>query len=114
LPPRRPAAVAAVARTEPPAPARPSAYGVDLGGAISVDRLRLLWNSLRANEPRLLRGLRPVAQMREARGGGRPDVRLIAGPLASAEDAARLCAAILNEGRFCEPAAFSGHRLSGR
>jgi hypothetical protein len=63
------------------------------------------------NESGLLQGLRPLTYVREIRRGGRPDVRLVAGPLASADQAARLCAAILNAGRFCEPAMFHGHRL---
>ena len=95
-------------------PAGRTAYGVDLGGGISVDRLRLLWNALRTSEARLLQGLRPIAQTRETKRGGRPDVRLVAGPLPSADDAARLCAAILNAGRYCEPAVYHGQRLSAR
>lgn len=100
------------ARTETPA-GRPS-YGIDLGGAVSVDRLRMLWHSLRTNEPRLLQGLRPITHAREARRGGRPDVRLIAGPLSNADEAAKLCAAILNAGRYCEPTMYHGQRLSLR
>jgi hypothetical protein len=86
-------------------------HGVDLGGAVSVDRLRMLWNAVRSSQPRLLHGLRPVANTRRAAHGRRADVRLVAGPLASAEDAARLCAALLDTGRFCEPTRFEGHRL---
>jgi hypothetical protein len=97
-----------------PEPVMSRAYGVDLGGAVSVDRLRMLWHTLRANEPRLLQGLQPITHVRETRRGGRPDVRLIAGPLPNADDAAKLCAAILNVGRYCEPAVFRGHRLSLR
>ena len=125
LPPRRPAiappaaAGAPAAKPEPvrqvvARPETPRTYGVDLGGAVSVDRLRLLWNSLRTHEPRLLQGLRPITHTREARRGGRPDVRLIAGPLPSADEAARLCGAILNAGRYCEPALFGGQRLTVR
>jgi hypothetical protein len=99
--------------TSEPKGIRP-AYGVDLGGAVSVDRLRLLWNSLRTHEPRLLQGLRPVTHIRETKRGGRPDVRLIVGPFANLEQAARLCAAVLNAGRYCEPAVFRGQRLSAR
>jgi hypothetical protein len=101
------------ARTEQTPAARP-AYGIDLGGATSVDRLRLLWQTLRTNEAKLLQGLRPITHVRELRRGGRPDMRLIAGPLASADDAAKLCAEILNAGRYCEPAVFHGQRLSLR
>jgi hypothetical protein len=74
----------------------------------------MLWQTLRTSEPRLMYGLHPVTHINEARRGGRPDVRLIAGPLASADDAARLCAAILNAGRYCEPAMYRGQRMTLR
>jgi len=96
--------------SHPPRPARIT-YGIDLGGAVSVDRLRMLWHSLRSGDPRLLHGLRPVVQIRDIRRGGRPDIRLIVGPLASADDASKLCSAILNSGRYCEPALYRGRRL---
>jgi len=108
--PEAPARQANLAPRPEQPPSRPS-YGVDLGGAVSIDRLRMLWQSLRTNEPRLLTGLRPITHVRETRRGGRPDMRLIAGPLPSADDAAKLCAAILSAGRYCEPALFHGQRL---
>jgi hypothetical protein len=95
------------------APARP-AYGVDLGGGTSIERLRMLWQTLRTNEAKLLHGLRPITHVREVRRGGRTDIRLIAGPLANADDAAKLCAELLGAGRYCEPAVFHGQRLSLR
>jgi hypothetical protein len=87
------------------------AYGVDLGGAVSAERLTIMWHSLRTNEPTLLQGLDAVSSARAARGDSTPDVRLIVGPLRSADDAARLCAAITSAGRYCEPALFSGQRV---
>lgn len=109
-PPAGPATPREAAGTAGPE-ARRTTYGVDLGGAASLNRLRMLWQSLSTSESRLLEGLRPVTHVRAIRRGGRPDVRLIAGPLAGADHAARLCAAILDTGRFCEPAVFHGHRL---
>jgi hypothetical protein len=92
-----------------PAAAR-HAYAVDLGGEISVGRLQMLWNAVRSSEPRL-KSLRPLASVRRGVNGGRPDIRLVAGPLRSEDDAARLCAVILNSGRYCEPTRFDGQRL---
>jgi hypothetical protein len=40
------------------------------------------------------------------------ELRLIIGPLASAEAAARLCSALLAEHLYCQPVAFEGQRLS--
>jgi hypothetical protein len=72
-----------------------------------------MWRGLQSNEAALLQGLRPLALMSGTR-RGRPDVRLIAGPVASAKDANKLCSALLNAGRYCEPAVFAGHRLTSR
>jgi hypothetical protein len=104
---------AAAAPSEPPAPVKRVRQGIDLGGADSVERLRVVWRGLQANEAMLLQGLRPVAFM-SGTSRGRPDVRLIAGPLASASAAAKLCSALLSAGRYCEPAVYTGHRLSSR
>lgn len=98
-------------QAKPEPPLVRGGYGVDLGGAVSVDRLRMLWNAVRTNESRLLRGMRPVAHTRRSPRGGRPDVRLVVGPLPNAEAATKLCAALLNAGRYCEPARYEGHRL---
>jgi hypothetical protein len=101
------------AAAPPPAPAKRIAHGIDLGGADSVSRLRVLWRGLQANEAMLLKGLRPVAFMSGTR-RGRPDVRLIAGPIANAGEAAKVCSALLAAGRYCEPTVYTGHRLSSR
>lgn len=90
-----------VARTE---------FGVDLGGANSVEGLRALWRGL-ANK-RELNGLRPIMIVRERNGGYGMQLRLIAGPLADAAAAARLCAAMMESKRACETAVFDGQRLA--
>ena len=97
----------------PSTPAKRIVHGIDLGGASSVERLRTMWRGLQSNEATLLQGLRPLAFMSGTR-RGQPDVRLIVGPVASAKDASKLCSALLNAGRYCEPAVFAGHRLTSR
>ena len=129
LPPSRPAeesnpedtAAASPAEPAPPpmtqasaAPEKRVVHGVDLGGATSIDKVRILWRALQANEATLLRGLRPIVQVTGTRRGGQLDVRLIAGPLANDAAAAKLCSELLNAGRYCEPAAYRGQRLSAR
>jgi hypothetical protein len=115
----------AVPAAQRPQPARPPAsnaleserapahhgFAVDLGGEISITRLHTLWNNLRAGEPKLLRDLRPLASMQSSEQGGRPDFRLVAGPLRSQADAQTLCTAMLSSGRYCRPTSFAGQRL---
>lgn len=92
--------VVAVQRTE---------FGIDLGGAGSVDGLRMLWRGVvRSNTA--LASLRPVMQIKESPDGLGVQLRLVAGPLTDAAAAARLCAT-LSEGS-CETTVFDGQRLA--
>jgi hypothetical protein len=89
-------------------------FGLDLGGAGTVEALRTAWTAAQRRHGPLLEGLQPVVQMRER---GRPvqvELRLIAGPVANAAAAARLCAAMSAAGAICAPAVFDGQRLAGR
>ncbi|MDB5652907.1 MAG: hypothetical protein JWQ94_520 [Tardiphaga sp.] len=114
-----PETTAAVQTTpaEPPATADPVAvpvprteFGVDLGGANSVDGLRAVWRSFaKAKE---LTGLRPIMIVKERSGGYGMQLRLIAGPLNDAAAAARLCAALIESKRSCETSVFDGQRLA--
>jgi len=87
-------------------------FGVDLGTNATIEGLRALWARLKANQPGLLEGLRPVMALREGPRGAAPELRLIAGPLANASVAARLCAALGAAGQACQPAVFDGQRLA--
>ena len=87
-------------------------FGVDLGGNTSIEGMRALWTKLKASQPGLLEGLRPVISLREGQKGGSPELRLVAGPLANASIAARLCAALATAGQACQPAVFDGQRLA--
>jgi hypothetical protein len=87
-------------------------FGIDVGGNTSLDGLRALWATLKTNQPALFEGLRPVIAIRE---GGRPgaiELRLVAGPLANAGAAARLCAALTAAGQACQQTVFDGQRLA--
>jgi hypothetical protein len=87
-------------------------FGVDLGSAPSMAGLRSLWQSLRdAHEP-LFDGLRPVMALREGTRPGTIELRLVAGPLANAGAAARLCAALSAAGLGCQATVFDGQRLA--
>jgi hypothetical protein len=87
-------------------------FGIDLGANATIDGLRALWTSVKQNQPGLLEGLRPVIAVREGQKSGSPELRLVAGPLANAGIAARLCAALAAAGQSCQPAVFDGQRLA--
>jgi hypothetical protein len=87
-------------------------FGVDIGGNASIDGLRSLWSTLKASQPALFDGLRPVIAVREGQKPGAIELRLIAGPLPNASIAARLCAALAAANQPCQPTVFDGQRLA--
>jgi hypothetical protein len=94
--------------SDPPAPE----FGVDIGGAANFDGLRALWNSTKGGNTLLLEGLHPVVAVRENSKTKAPELRLLVGPLANVEAAARLCAALSAARRYCQPVGFEGQRLA--
>jgi hypothetical protein len=92
---------------------RRTEFGVDVGSANSIAGLRALWRGLlksRSNAPLAL--LQPVIVIREGMGGNGMQLRLVAGPLTDAAAAAKLCAAMTENGRNCETAVYEGQRLT--
>jgi hypothetical protein len=88
-------------------------FGVDVGGANSVNGLRMLWRGLlksRSNAP--LAVLRPIIVIKENTNGLGMQLRLVAGPLNDAGAAAKICAVLTENHRPCETAIFDGQRLS--
>ncbi|HEY8267792.1 MAG TPA: hypothetical protein VIG34_03930 [Xanthobacteraceae bacterium] len=88
-------------------------FAVDLGGDTSVEALRALWATMRGNHPALA-NLKPLVSIRD---GGKPGVvelRLVAGPLANAAAAARICALLAVNQVACQTAVFDGQRLALR
>ncbi|HWV44005.1 hypothetical protein [Pseudorhodoplanes sp.] len=107
-------AVFAHAAVEPQQPvAVKSAFGVDIGGGQSLNVLRNAWDRARRNHAALLDGLQPVIAVRDGR-GGHVELRLVAGPIANAADAARLCASLAAAGLSCQPTIYDGQRLALR
>lgn len=88
-------------------------FGVDIGGGTTVSAIRTLWLSIRSSHPTLFEGLRPVVTIRD-NSRGATELRLIAGPLANAATAARLCGSLSSAGLTCQPAVFDGQRLALR
>ena len=86
---------------------------MDLGGDTSVEALRALWATMRGNHPALA-NLKPLVSIRD---GGKPgivELRLVAGPLANAAAAARICALLAINQVACQTAVFDGQRLALR
>jgi hypothetical protein len=86
--------------------------GVDVGGNASIEGLRSLWATLKASQPAMFEGLRPVIAVREGQKPGTIELRLVAGPLPNASIAARLCAALSAANQACQPTVFDGQRLA--
>jgi hypothetical protein len=115
-PPASPAQIPVVASTAEPDPASPAPlpvqrteFGIDLGGANSLDGLRTMWQRLiRSNKT--LGALHPIVTVKE-RGAGM-QLRLVAGPISDAATAAKLCAGMAAADYFCETTLFDGQRLS--
>lgn len=85
-------------------------FGVDIGGANSVDGLRSIWRSL--SKSHQLAGLHPIIVVKERSNGLGMQLRLVAGPLTDAAAAARICAGLAESKRSCETSIFDGQRLA--
>jgi len=122
LPPTR-VAVAAEAAPEPPTrvavaaepvpePPRKTEFGVDLGGASTLEVLNARWAAVKANFGPLLTGLRPLAA--RDRRPGITGLRLLAGPVANPAAGAALCARFAAVRVTCRTAKFDGEQLAQR
>ena len=89
-----------------------SEFGVDIGGAVNFDALRVLWKSTKAAHAALLDGLSPRVTVRENSKWRAAELRLIVGPLPDADAAARLCATLSAARRSCQPAPFAGQHFA--
>ena len=98
----------------PAAPTGKAEFGLDLGGANTLEGLRKLWAAAQVRHGSLLDGLRPVVHVRERPRPAAVEMRLVAGPIPNAATAARMCATLAAAGAICQPAAFDGQRLAGR
>jgi hypothetical protein len=87
-------------------------FGVDLGPALTMARLRSRWSKLAAERPDLVKGLRPLVSVRDA-GTGKPvEVRLLVGPMANVNSATDFCQSLASPQYLCRPAVFDGQRLT--
>ncbi len=104
-PPIPPAADSGASKTE---------FAIDLGGDMSIDGLRARWANIKGNHGAMLEGMRPLVSVREGVKPGTVELRLIAGPVANAGDAAKVCANLQTKGVACRTTEFDGQKLSLR
>jgi hypothetical protein len=106
-----PAPDLAVSKAAPEIAVQRTEFGVDLGGANSIDGLRALWRGvLKSNAA--LTSLRPIIVVKERNNGLGMQLRLVAGPLSDAAAAAKICAALIESERACATSVFDGQRLA--
>lgn len=119
--PQSPAATGALPSVEPagqqaatpPVIVARTEFGVDLGGANSVEGLRALWRGALKSSGQHLGTLQPIIMIRERNDGMGLQLRLVAGPLSDAATAAKICATLLTESnRACETSVYDGQRLA--
>jgi hypothetical protein len=90
-------------------------FAVELGGANSISGLRALWRGLlKSHDNRTaLADLQPIIVLRESNTGLGMQLKLAAGPLHDAAEAAKICAALTESSkRTCETTVFDGQRLA--
>src|SRR5580700_2279673 len=104
-----PAAIAAVLA---PALPLPMEYGVDIGSAVSIQALRARCAGIRSAHPQLFNGLAPTISLSERPPSNRPELRLVVGPLVSADAAAKLCTTLERFRLTCQPTIFAGRHLA--
>ena len=107
-----PATPAAIAAVIAPALPLPMEYGVDIGSAVSIQALRARWAGIRSAHPQLFDGLAPTVSLSETPQSNRPELRLVVGPLVSADAAARLCTTLARFRLTCQPTIFAGRHLT--
>ena len=108
LPPPR---VAAVSPAESEVSAtNPTEFGLDLGGAATIDGIHQRWITVKASFGPLLSGMYPLAA-RERRSGA-TGYRLVVGPLPNSMAATGLCAHFAAARTPCRAAKYDGEQIA--
>lgn len=110
LPPERAAAAQASAGPEPAASA--NEFGLDLGGASTLDGVQQRWTTVKANFGPLLSNLHPLAA--PERRQGKAGYRLVVGPLPNSPAATGLCAHFNAAHTPCRAVRFEGEQIAQR
>lgn len=89
-------------------------FAVDIGGAVSLEGIDILWRERTDAYGTVLQGLTPRILLQQTSEGSL-DLRLVAGPIHDAADAAILCAQLVASGlQRCLPAIYDGQQLALR
>jgi hypothetical protein len=107
-----PTTAAAIAPVMAPALPLPMEYGADLGGGTSMAALRARWAGIRSAHPHVFDGLAPTVSLGQMAPPNRPELRLVVGPLPSADAAERLCASLNRSRLTCQPTIFGGQHVA--
>jgi len=108
LPPGR--ASAAQAAAGPEAAASTTEFGLDLGGAATLDGVQQRWMAVKANFGPLLSNLHPLAT--SERRQGKTGYRLVVGPLPNSPAATGLCAHFNAAHTPCRAVRFEGEQIA--
>lgn len=111
LPPGRAATAQASVETETAAPGA-NEFGLDLGGAPTLDGVRQRWTIVKASFGPLLSGLHPLAA--PERRQGKAGYRLVVGPLPNSPAATGLCAHFSAAHTACRAVKFEGEQIAQR
>jgi hypothetical protein len=108
VPPTRTAALPATQ------PAEKREFGVDLGGAKSLEHLRIAWATIKANAGPDLTGMRPTYAQRQ-RPNGTIEYRLVVvGSFQDTTEAAALCNRLTTVKLNCRPGQYRVSQLAER
>jgi len=109
--PMPPSRIAAITANEPPAPtSAQNEFGLDLGGAATLEGIRQRWITVKASFGPLLSGMYPLAA-REHRAGA-IGYRLVVGPLPNSPAATGLCAHFAAARTACKSVKFDGEQIA--
>jgi hypothetical protein len=111
LPPGRASAAQASAEPDTQA-ARSNAFGLDLGGASTLNGVRERWMTVKAGFGPLLSGLHPLAAPERRK--GKAGYRLVVGPLPNSPAATGLCAHFNAAHTPCRAVKFEGEQIAQR
>jgi hypothetical protein len=111
-PPSGPPAAAADPSPADVSPSTATAYGADIGTALTMKALHARWSGLRAAHPALFDGLQPLVSLKQNPRTNRTELHLVVGPYSNADAAAQFCDFVLPFHLACQPAMFDGSRLA--
>jgi len=102
----------ATADAEPDGAAPQSAYGAEIGSAISMKALIARWTEIRSAHAELFANLKPVAAVRDNPKTNRVELRLVISAFAKRTEAAKLCASLTTFHISCQAVALDGQQVA--